>query len=360
MYHAISASDSVLSPWHPTPFSISGVGFYSLGHAVAYYKAEFFQDTASAKRILNTLDAKACATISRGIGSSDDPKWQELLRKVIWHCTKERTLQSPLQVAALILTQGKPIAFCAPNERIWGVGFPPGDPALSRPDPLPGANLFGKALTHVRDRLLESLFPLVGDNASRKATNRERAIAMATTHYYVAKAAEIWGRDFDLGEVKFTLRGKAAGKAYWPALDVNYNERLYLENFQHFIENTVPHEVAHIISFQLHGPNAPAHGKEWKGVMEALGTVPSTYHNYSTVNTGSHRGKRVIASCGHKVYLLSPQRARQTLSCTTCHRPLRPLWTEPELTDALEKLRQPSVAHGSAPPREFVAIRRRR
>lgn len=344
MYYAIAASDPVLSPWVTAPFVLKGVSFHSLGQAVEYFRAEYFGDSNAAQEILRTRNPKDCGAIGAHVGVKDDTGWIDMLRKILWHCTKERTLQNCQQVAALLFTGTLPIAFCAKGDLGWGAGVGVGDSALARSEELPGANWLGKALTHVRDTLLEPLTPLADECALRDASNRERAVLLGLTLYYLEKATGIWGRQFEIGDVALGLRGKAAGMALYPSFDIKYNERLFLENSQEFVNDVVPHEVAHIIVYQLYGPKTPGHGKEWKSVMKALGKIPSTYHQFSTINTGIHAGKRIVASCGHRIYLLSPTLARETRHCNECRRPLRNLWPEMELRKAIEDQRKQIVS----------------
>ena len=339
MNYEVSAADPYLAPWVRAPFVAKEIEFFSLGQAVAYFKAMYFGDASAAAEILLADNPRICRSIDCRIGRSDDVGWVEVLRKVLWLCTKERTLQNPRQVAALVLTQGRPITFCVANELLWGAGVLPGESVLGQVDRLPGKNWFGKALTHVRDTLLEPLFPLADGSADRPASNRERAVLLALTLYYLDKAAGIWGRKFKVGDIAVGLRGRAAGKACYPSLDIKYNERLFLENSQAFVDDTVPHEVAHIIVFQLFGPQVAGHGKEWKDVMKALGKAPSTYHSFSTINTGIHVGKRIVSSCGHRIFLLSPSQTESARFCNECKRSLRILWPEQYLRAAINDLR---------------------
>lgn len=241
---------------------------------------------------------------------------------------------------AVKVVLAKPLAFCAANERRLSAGVLVGDEALSRSEELPGANWMGKALTHIRDTLLSPLLPLTDESVGRASTNRERAILLGLSLYYLEKAAGIWGRRFKIGEIGIGLRGRSAGRAYLESFNIVYNERLFLENPEHFINGTVPHEVAHIVATQLYGPRIPGHGAEWKSVMKALGHVPQRCHDLSVINTGADVGKRMIATCGNHLFLLSPKRSASSRRCKKCQRTLRALWPEQEVRDAIERLRK--------------------
>lgn len=49
---------------------------------------------------------------------------------------------------------------------------------------------------------------------------------------------------------------------------------LLLENVDAFIEEVVPHELAHLLVWKHFGRKAP-HGKEWKWMMESVLNVPA-------------------------------------------------------------------------------------
>jgi SprT protein len=109
------------------------------------------------------------------------------------------------------------------------------------------------------------------------------------------KAEEIWQRQFELPRLQFDLRGLCAGRAY--IHHIRLNSVLLVQNETDFIEATVPHEVAHLISHRLHGYRIKPHGKEWKSVMLALGLNPTVYHNYAVPCDRVRRERRFTYAC---------------------------------------------------------------
>ncbi len=60
----------------------------------------------------------------------------------------------------------------------------------------------------------------------------------------------------------------------WRKTKFVLNPVLLLENQREFIDEVVPHELAHLLVWQHFGRVAP-HGKEWKWMMESVLGVPA-------------------------------------------------------------------------------------
>lgn len=84
----------------------------------------------------------------------------------------------------------------------------------------------------------------------------------------------------DFPQLDFTLKGGVAGQAFRRnALRFNlYHLRYHTEEM---INQTVPHEVAHLIVY-ANFPQAKPHGREWKEIMRLLGALPERCHSYSS------------------------------------------------------------------------------
>ena len=71
----------------------------------------------------------------------------------------------------------------------------------------------------------------------------------------------------------FKQRGRTAGTAYLQRNEMRFNTFMLQQDPQKFIDNVVPHEVAHIVVHQVFGAKVRPHGKEWIAVMEHLFNV---------------------------------------------------------------------------------------
>lgn len=81
-------------------------------------------------------------------------------------------------------------------------------------------------------------------------------------------------RDYPEPKLVYQQRGTAAGTAWLQSWEIRLNPVLLLENQQAFIEEVVPHELAHLLVWKHFGRVAP-HGKEWKWMMESVLGVPA-------------------------------------------------------------------------------------
>ena len=95
-------------------------------------------------------------------------------------------------------------------------------------------------------------------------------------------AEQHFDRPFDRPHVSLALRGQKAGVAYLQRNELRFNAQLYQENQVHFLKQTVPHEVAHLLAQALYGDRIRPHGREWQGLMTGLFGLPAERcHTYA-------------------------------------------------------------------------------
>jgi len=95
-----------------------------------------------------------------------------------------------------------------------------------------------------------------------------------TTHHFIAMAAEIMSCKLIHIPVEFDLKGRAAGmyclrsRRRW----IRYNPHIFAKYFNDNLAQTIPHEVAHYAIERVYGHrHVRPHGKEWRGLMQAMG-----------------------------------------------------------------------------------------
>ncbi|MGF1742892.1 SprT family zinc-dependent metalloprotease [Vibrio profundum] len=137
----------------------------------------------------------------------------------------------------------------------------------------------------------------------------------------IKTASLYFKQSFPAPKVSYALRGKAAGKAYFTLNEIRLNPILLQENEEAFINEVVPHEIAHLLTVRLYGKVRP-HGSEWQGIMQNVFSLPaSTTHSFSIASV---QGKAFEYQCACQSHPLSIRRhnrvqRQQTLySCRKC------------------------------------------
>ena len=113
---------------------------------------------------------------------------------------------------------------------------------------------------------------------------QERARQAIETTFQTAE--RVFGRQFQRCTVSFDIRNGASrgGDASFAKRRIRINRQLLAQNPTEVIEQTCPHEVAHIVAYDLYGQRAWNHGLLWQNVMRKLGKNPDRCHELITPN----------------------------------------------------------------------------
>lgn len=182
-------------------------------------------------------------------------------------------------------------------------------------------------------RTAVSSMPMVAlTRCTDPSDHRLQTEAAARTRALLSQALRSLGREPQGLEIRFDLRGGAAGQARFGGKGpwvIRYNPILLRENPQSFIAQTVPHEVAHLLAYLRHGRRIRPHGPEWRAIMLQLGAAPERCHRYDLTRV-PRRALRVFpyhCGCGdHELSTIRHHRvlAGQTYLCRRCTNPLQP------------------------------------
>ena len=120
------------------------------------------------------------------------------------------------------------------------------------------------------------------------------------------------------------LRGALAGKAHLQRGYLQFNATLLRGNQEHFLVQTVGHEVAHLVVWALYGVRVKPHGVEWKTVMRVFGLETRATHDYDVSGLRRARSPFVYrCGCPGELYLggLRHKRVARgvTYFCRRCH-----------------------------------------
>ena len=162
-----------------------------------------------------------------------------------------------------------------------------------------------------------------------------QARATAAVAWWIAQAnasPNARGCQVPVPEVRFDLKGATAGYAMFPERGAPYlrlNRELLERYPDEMIGQTVPHEVAHIVTRHVHGWRAPAHGEEWREVMEYFGKPADRTHQMAGVPARKVRRFAYTCECPdfvHRISAIRHYRAERgaRYACRHCGSRLRP------------------------------------
>jgi hypothetical protein len=74
---------------------------------------------------------------------------------------------------------------------------------------------------------------------------------------------------------------KTAGRCFMESNHIDIGTKFLMAHYDQVMAETVPHEIAHQIDYNLYGIPAGNrwHGKTWQNIMLQLGVKPDTYHD---------------------------------------------------------------------------------
>lgn len=124
-------------------------------------------------------------------------------------------------------------------------------------------------------------------------------------------SSKLGGKELAMPEVLYDLKGRTAGWAQTktvsePPFDttrkihtIRLNIDLLYRNTESMLQQTVPHEVCHIVQHQLY-THSKAHGYEWQSLMRLLGLTPDRCHQYDVELQRKHdRPYKYVCPCGN-------------------------------------------------------------
>ncbi|MCU7554375.1 SprT family zinc-dependent metalloprotease [Alteromonas sp. ASW11-19] len=108
-----------------------------------------------------------------------------------------------------------------------------------------------------------------------QVTQTARAAVMQRVAHLYNEAQQHFQRRFPLPEITYRRSGRNAGTAFLNQNRINLNGPLFTANQSAFLAEVVPHEVSHLLVWQLYGRVKP-HGEQWQYVMETVFDTPAT------------------------------------------------------------------------------------
>lgn len=142
-------------------------------------------------------------------------------------------------------------------------------------------------------------------------SNQEKSQVNARVNHFIDRANALYGRKMPYPAVTFDVKGTCGGTANGSQWKVSFNAILLKENWEEYMNDTIPHEVAHLVVYELYGVEYRrtrtgrvqriSHGPRWKGVMRDFGCEPKRTHDMDVSN--ARQGKRTktkyLYRCSH-------------------------------------------------------------
>ena len=152
-FHNPDEENGYLSNWYLSNFKIGSTQFSSMEQYMMYQKAIVFNDTKSAKKILETTDVSKIKALGRQVSNYNDTYWNGVRQIIIYKGLLEKFSQNKDLKKRLLNTGNDILAECAVQDKIWGIGLSMKDVNRWDMEKWRGENLLGFALMMVREEL---------------------------------------------------------------------------------------------------------------------------------------------------------------------------------------------------------------
>jgi len=98
--------------------------------------------------------------------------------------------------------------------------------------------------------------------------------------------------------VRFDKRGTCGGTADHEMMELNFNASLMLDNWDEYMNQIIPHEVAHLVKAAVFGTSRKgsmmsSHGGYWRQVMRVFGINPDRCHAMDTTKVAMPKAKHI-------------------------------------------------------------------
>ncbi|WP_069170428.1 NADAR family protein [Streptomyces griseus] len=146
-------SESCLSQWWPSPFTVGEITYASAEHWMMAGKARLFGDAEAAERAVAASSPAAAKKVGRLVRGFDEDVWVRERYALVVAGSVHKFGQDPALRAYLAGTGERVLVEASPLDRIWGIGLGRDDPRTADPAAWRGLNLLGFALMEARARL---------------------------------------------------------------------------------------------------------------------------------------------------------------------------------------------------------------
>lgn len=146
-------TQSCLSQWWHSPFTIRGIAYRTAEHWMMAEKARLFRNDALRQRIIGCHSPGEAKALGRMVENFDEEIWTMNRQAIVLEGSIQKFSQNPELGTFLLHTGDRVLVEASPVDLIWGIGRTADDPRASDPTKWNGLNLLGFALMETRDIL---------------------------------------------------------------------------------------------------------------------------------------------------------------------------------------------------------------
>lgn len=341
---AFDASCIALSPWAQHTFCWSNIQFDSTIRFLSWMKARHYGEDELAMEVIKAPAQRIAAELVQDLGDPADQAWNRRAIETVKLAYTQRFLDSPALIHLLASTFGTRIAFVSENDR-WGTGQK-GD-AVDEPNLWSGENRLGLMMEELRDEYFRELTMLLNPTSTTLSQGDVEAVVERCT-FYVNKAASVYPKEIPMPEIRFNMRGKMPSRSSVKMNRLSFNPILLMENWDDFVLEVIPHEVAHFVAGTVWGEKIQTHGGEWLAVMKQFGVEPRTSYDFSTVNAETKQEGRQIYGCQCHVQFVSAsvheEMQHEPRKCNVCEGTIRHHFSESDFLAYGQQESEPAAA----------------
>ena len=150
--------DGPFSQWYCKPdhsplFSVGNLDFKTAEHYMMFHKADLFNDTDIATKILETNHPKDIKALGRLVKNFDKSIWDQHCDEIVKQGNLLKFSQNPDLLTLIKTHSDKTFVEASPYDSIWGVGLHESDDLILDESNWKGLNKLGKALIIVAQLL---------------------------------------------------------------------------------------------------------------------------------------------------------------------------------------------------------------
>lgn len=146
-------TQSCLSQWWQSVFTIGDVAYLTAEHWMMAEKARLFGNDALRERIICCTSPGEAKALGRMVENFEERTWVMYRQSIVLEGSIQKFSQNPELGSYLLNTSGRILVEASPVDPVWGIGLAADDPRAHDPTRWDGLNLLGFTLMQTRDLL---------------------------------------------------------------------------------------------------------------------------------------------------------------------------------------------------------------